>query len=178
MKRAINLFDGLVSRIEFLVIAVFSVAALVLGTAQVVMRYVFNTGFIWSEAVFVLMTVAAMLFAGSRAVRDDGHVRVDLLPQLLPRRVQTVMRLLRYLATFALCAFFAYAGYQYVVFTRSMGIVSPSSGLPVWTVYLIVPITMGFFCIRYVLLLLREAGGENTERSEIEAIANREEPSA
>lgn len=166
MKRALNLVDGAISRIEFVLIAVMSISALVLGTAQVVLRYAFNTGFTWSEAIFVLMTVAGMLFAGSRAVRDDGHVRVDLLPQLAPPRVQAALRILRYVITFALCALYLYAGLQYVVFTRSMGIVSPASNLPVWITYLIVPATMGFFCLRYVILLLREASGEETGRSE------------
>src|SRR3546814_7247247 len=89
------------------------------------MRYVFNTGFTWSEAIFVLLTIAAMLFGGSRAVRDDGHVRVDLLSPFMPPAVQTALRLLRYLAALALCGFFAWGGVQYVLFTRSMGIVSP-----------------------------------------------------
>lgn len=171
MKRALNLVDGAISRIEFLLIAVLSISALVLGTAQVVLRYVFNMGFTWSEAVFVLMTVAAMLFGGSRAVREDGHVRVDLLPQFAPAGVQTALRILRYLITFALCAFFLYAGLQYVLFTHSMGIVSPASNLPVWATYLIVPITMGFFCLRYVILLLREASGEETGRPEFSEAA-------
>ncbi|ESR23736.1 TRAP transporter small permease [Lutibaculum baratangense] len=179
MKTALNLVDTILSRIEFVVIAVLSVAALVLGTAQVVMRYAFNTGYTWSEAVFVLMTVAAMLFAGSRAVREDGHVRVDILPLLMPQRVQTVLRILRYVVSLSLCAFFAYAGLQYVVFTKSMGIVSPASNLPVWMTFLIVPVTMGFFCARYVILLLREAGGEETgrpEHSEAARVAAAQEP--
>lgn len=168
MRPVLNTIDTILSRIEFLIIAVFSVTALALGTAQVVLRYVFNTGFTWSEAIFVLMTVAAMLFAGSRAVREDGHVRVDLLAQIMPTGAQKMMRLLRYLISLALCAFFLYAGYEYVQFTHMMGTVSPESHLPHWVIFLLVPITMGFFCLRYVILLLREASGEETGRSEFE----------
>lgn len=170
MKPILDFVDRLLSRVEYVVIAVFSLAALALGTAQVVMRYVFNTGFVWTEAIFVILTVSAMLFAGSRAVRDDAHVKVDLLPQLLPQKAQTVLRLIRYVASLGLCAVFVVGGFQYVTFTRSMGIVSPSSNLPVWTIYLIVPVTMGLFCIRYILLLLREAGGENTGHTEADEV--------
>ncbi len=179
MKTALDLLDTILSRIEFAIIAVLSVAALALGTAQVVMRYVFNTGYTWSEAIFILMTVAAMLFGGSRAVREDGHVRVDLLPQLMPTSIQTVLRLLRYVIALALCGFYVYAGIQYVLFTKTMGIVSPDSGLPVWVVFLLVPVTLGFFCLRYVILLSREASGEETgrpEQSEGARVAAMQEP--
>lgn len=165
MRRALDALDSALSRLEFLTIAILSIAALVLGTAQVVLRYVFNTGFTWSEAIFVLLTVSAMLFGGSRAVRDDGHVKVDLLPQLLPGPARKVLRLARYLAALALCGFFAWAGARYVGFTYMMGIVSPATELPVWAVFLLVPITMGLFALRYLILLAREAGGEETGRS-------------
>lgn len=164
MRRMLDKLDSALSGVETLAVAALSIAALMLGTAQVVLRYAFNTGFTWSEAIFVLLTVAAMLLAGSRAVRDDGHVRVDLLPQVLPRPARTALRLLRYAVSLALCGFLAWAGVKYVLFTRSMGIVSPASELPVWVTYLLVPLAMGLFALRYVMLLLREAGGEETGR--------------
>ena len=36
------------------------------------------------------------------------------------------------------------------------------SELPVWITFLLVPVAMGLFALRYVMLLLREAGGERT----------------
>lgn len=83
------------------------------------------------------------------------------------------------MAALALCAFYAYAGLQYVIFSKPMGVVSPASNLPLWITFLLVPITMGFFCARYMILLLREAGGEETgrpEQSEAARIAARMEP--
>lgn len=166
MKRILDQLDAALSRAEHWIIAVFSVAALIIGTAQVVMRYVFNTGFHWTEAIFILFTIAAMLFAGSRAVRDDAHVKVDILPQLLPRPVQKILRVFRYVVSGALVSIFCWAGLQYVLFTHNMGIVSPTSGLPIWVIYTMVPVTMGAFGLRYLILLAREAGGEETGASE------------
>ncbi len=171
MKRLVSFVDRGLGSIEFAVIATFSLAALAIGTAQVVMRYLFNTGFHWTEAVFVLLTVSAMLFGGSRAVRDDAHVRVDLIPQLLPRRTRKPLRILRYIVSLALVAVYFRAGLGYMGFTWGMGIADPSSGLPIWFIYLIVPVTMGAFAIRYVILLLREAWGEETGRSESDEAA-------
>ena len=68
--------DRYLVKAENLLIAVPSLVGLGIGTMQVVLRYVFNTGVEWSEAVFVLSTVSAMRMVGVRVVREDKHVRV------------------------------------------------------------------------------------------------------
>ncbi|MDH5534509.1 MAG: hypothetical protein OEZ08_02915, partial [Betaproteobacteria bacterium] len=60
--------DRTLAHIETGVIVLLSSTALGLGVMQVVLRYVFNTGFPWTEALFVNLTIWAMLFGGSRAV--------------------------------------------------------------------------------------------------------------
>lgn len=162
MQRLITRIDRLLTGTEFLIIAVLSLAALFIGTAQVVLRYVFNTGYTWSEAVFVVLTVAAMLFAGSRGVRDGAHVKVDILPQMLPSTPRKVLHIVSYAVSLALCAFFAIGGYLYVRFVHMLGTVSPASEMPDWLVYLIVPVTMAAFAVRFLILIVRELRGEDT----------------
>ncbi|WP_272939475.1 hypothetical protein [Palleronia aestuarii] len=37
------------------------------------LRYLFNTAFHWTKAIFVLLPVPAMFYGGSRAVSNDAH---------------------------------------------------------------------------------------------------------
>jgi C4-dicarboxylate transporter, DctQ subunit len=136
---------------ENFLIATLSLAALALGTMQVVLRYLFNTGFHWNEAAFVLTTVTAMLAAGSRAVRENAHVRVDILATLLPGRISRRLDLLAYVAAFLLCAFYVYCGVLFVQFAWMMGTVAPDTGLADWVVFSIVPLALLMFCLRYLL---------------------------
>lgn len=145
--------DQLMFHAETWTIGTLTVLAFLIGTMQVILRYAFNTGFAWSEGVFVLLTVAAMLSAGSRAVREDAHVRMDLLAQHVGPHFRKVLLLLAHLSAFSLCLYFALAGYEYVVFTYEMETVSPESGIADWIAWLIVPITMGAFCVRYMLVI-------------------------
>lgn len=154
MRRFLDVLGGMISVAEAILIAGLSFAGLAIGTMQVVLRYAFNTGYAWSEAAFILLTVTAMLMAGSRAVREDAHVRVDLLPMLVPHRVQQALQIFAHAATFALCGYFLYAGLQYVQFSKMMDTASPDTGLKDWVVWLIIPIAMAFFCLRYAIRII------------------------
>lgn len=155
--------DQLLAAIEYVCIGGLTLLALALGTMQVVLRYAFNTGFDWSAEAFTLATITAMLFAGSRAVREDKHVRVELASLMASHRVGRILRLLAHLATLLLCAYFAYCGALYVQFTRMIGSVSPDSGTPDYIIYSLVPLTMGMFAIRYVIRIILVLRDEDVE---------------
>lgn len=160
MKAVMGLVDRALSSLESFLIIVFTTAALALGVTQVVLRYVFNTGLPWAETIFVLLTVAGMMFAGSRAVRDDKHVGVDLVPNLLPPRPRRFASLASLAVSLALCAYFAYCGARYAGFLHMIDSVSPATGIPDWIIYMLVPITLGAFSLRYVMRIVQVLRGE------------------
>lgn len=146
--------DRALAHVETGVIVLLSSAALGLGVMQVVLRYVFNTGFPWTEALFVNFTIWAMLFGGSRAVRDGVHVRVDIVATLLPRLGARILEIVGMLASLSLCLFFFYCGLQYVQFVNQMGARDLETNIPDAVTYSIVPIAMAAFAIRYVILIV------------------------
>jgi C4-dicarboxylate transporter DctQ subunit len=154
VQMMIDLVDRALARCEIVLILCFATLALILGITQIVLRYVFNTGIHWAEAVFVICTVAGMMFAGSLGVRDDRHVRVDLVPSLVPSWLRRVFDLAALCVSFALCAYFAYCGARYVAFLRMIESVSPATGLEDWIFYLLVPVTLGAFSIRYAIRIV------------------------
>jgi C4-dicarboxylate transporter DctQ subunit len=155
--------DRALAAVEYACIGGLTLLALALGTMQVVLRYAFNTGFDWSAEAFTLTTIAAMLVAGSRAVREDKHVRVELAALMTSHKVGRVLRLLAHLATLLLCAYFAWCGVLYVQFTKMIGSVSPDSGTPDYVIYSLVPLTMGMFVIRYVIRIILVLRDEDVE---------------
>ena len=141
--------------IESTTIAVFSIIALFIGLMQVVLRYIFNTGFEWSEAIFIIFTVAGMLIAGSLGVRENAHVCVDIIPQMASPRIRNILLFISNVAALSLAAYFLYSGTLYVLFAKMMGSVSPDTGFKDWVIYSIIPLTMAGFCLRYLINILR-----------------------
>lgn len=150
----INKIDRWLAAVEYAVIGTMTLLALVIGTMQVILRYGFNTGYPWSEEAFTMATIIAMLFAGSRAVREDRHVRVELASLIVSHKVGRVLRLIAHMATLLLCAYYAYGGLLYVQFTHQMGSVSPDSGTPDWVIFSLVPLSMSLFVLRYIIRII------------------------
>lgn len=149
----IQALDGALSWLESGLIGALATMAFLIGCAQVILRYVFNTGFDWSEGVFVVLTVAAMLAAGSRAARDDAHVRMDLVAEHATPGARKALVLTGHLATFALCVYFCVAGYTYVRFAYDMETVAPETGIAEWKTWLVIPLSMLAFSLRYAILI-------------------------
>lgn len=126
------------------------VGAFAIGTMQVILRYVFNTGFVWTEFALVTLTIIAALMGGSRAISEGLHIRVSLFTDKLPRAVRIAVDSIAVVLTVAYCGFIAYAGHIYIEFLRRTGAVSVQSGIPLWIVYGVVPIAMCFFIVRYL----------------------------
>lgn len=150
-ERVVRVTDQVLDWTEQLVIGGLSLAALGLGTMQVVLRYLFNTGFEWNEAAFVLCTVSAMLMAGARAVRENAHVRVDVIHMLVGRMTSRILDVFAYSTSLLLCLFYLYCGFLFVNFAKMMGTASPDTGIQDWIVYSIMPIAMALFSLRYLL---------------------------
>lgn len=159
--------DRILAAIETVGMIVLTLSALAIGIMQVVLRYVFNTGFPWSEGVFVTLTIWAMLLAGSRAARDGLHVRVTVVVRYLPARAQRLTELVSLVAPLALCCVFFYGGVLYTHFVFRMGIVSPESYLPEWLVYGSVPVCMGAFIARYLLLIFAWFSGAGVPSAQV-----------
>jgi C4-dicarboxylate transporter, DctQ subunit len=158
--RAVETLDKALAAVEAAGIVVLTLTAFAIGVMQVVLRYVFNSGISWSEGVFITFTIWAMLLAGSRAVRDGVHVRVDVGIRLLPAPLQRAAELVALIAPLILCGFFFYTGLLYTQFVFSLGTVSPEAQLPDWMIYGCVPVTMAAFVLRYLILIVRWRRGE------------------
>lgn len=128
-------------------------------TAQVVSRYVFGNPYTWTEELgrytFVWVTFLGMAVA----VESKSHIALDLLETSLKglskKALQTINNLL--VATFS--AFLTYSGVQLV--KLGMRQTSPSLGLPMQYVYVIIPVSgviMLYFIFRRTIKIYRDKG--------------------
>lgn len=151
--RVIAKLDRLLCGIETVMMVSLTSVGITLGVLQVVLRYVFNTGFPWLEGVLVISLIWAMLFGASRAVRQGYHPRVDLLPLAVPPTARAVLNVVGLGLALTLCAFYAYDSVFYARFLVSLGILQQNLDIPAVYVFLVIPITTVFLSIRYVLIL-------------------------
>ena len=143
MTRVINI-------LEETIIAILLAAMTILTFVQVVMRYVFESGFFWAQELTIFMFAWLVLFGMSYGVRAGAHIGVDLLVKKLSPAANKVVGAL----AIALCMLYAgimvYGGWGDLDLLIMIGIEAEDLPIPLWTAKIILP-------LGYALLFLRFA---------------------
>jgi TRAP-type mannitol/chloroaromatic compound transport system permease small subunit len=95
----------------------------------VVMRYLFDSGWIWLQETVTWMHAAVFMLGAAYTLQDDGHVRVDIFYREMNARRKAWVNLLGVLIfLFPLCGFFIYESFNYVLAAWKIGEVSRDAG--------------------------------------------------
>lgn len=120
-------------------IAMAEMAALVLAMCwEVTARYGFNAPTLWSIDISLMLNGTMYLLAAGYALREDAHVRIDVLSRRLPPAVQHLVAALVLLLLFLPCI--GWLGYTGAVkaadaYARGERELSSAWGPLVWPVY-------------------------------------------
>ena len=140
-------------RLEELIVVVMLSLMTLLTFTQVVMRYVFNSGYTWALELTTVF-FAVMIFVGiSYGVRIGAHIGVDALVKKLPlgpRRATSIVVVL-------LCLLYAglviYGSWVYVAKMKLVGMELEDMPIPLWMVRSILPIGFALLALRFLQVL-------------------------
>lgn len=132
--------------------AICLVAACLVISEMVFIRYVLEASTIW-QTEFVLYSVVASTLLGSPYVLlKGGHVSVDILEVLLGPRVRRVQRLFAACLGLAFCAMLAWSGTRYFYEAWHEGWVTESVWAPrLWVLLLPLPVGIGTLVLQYLV---------------------------
>jgi TRAP-type C4-dicarboxylate transport system permease small subunit len=121
---------------------------MLLAVAQIVLREVFSTGFIWADELIKLLVLWLAMVGSVAASRDNRHIRIDALSHILPDTAIKLTRILVDLFAVAVCAVIAWYSYQYLLleieFEDKVLIDTPA-----WIAHLIVPLAFAVISYRF-----------------------------
>ena len=118
----------LVKLLEWLLIGVFGLMV-VLVFGNVVLRYGFNYGIIFSEEVSRFLFVWMVFLGSVLMLRDNGHLGVHTVTKLLPLAGKKACKFVSDATTLACCVLMTYGGWKIV--GLNMVNYAPVSGLPI-----------------------------------------------
>lgn len=105
---------------------------------QVFSRYVLGQGFTWTEELALFLFTWVVLLAATTAIRDDGHVRLQLFVDLLPGTARRIWMRLLTLSVLVFCVVFAMTGAEYV--SATLGQVSAAVQYPIEALHMAAPV--------------------------------------
>lgn len=120
---------------------------------QVVLRYVFNSGWVWSLEATTYAFAALVLVGMAYGVRTKSHIAVDLFTRLLPPRIRRFVAIVSVIACLVYALMMLYGSSVFVERLFVLGNAARDVPLPKWLLTATMP--LGFALLAFRLL---EAG--------------------
>lgn len=143
-------------KIEDIITCVAMICGVGIMFVGVVSRYVFNHPLTFVDEIGPIFIVWSTLIGYSVAMRNDDHIKMDVLYEAVKSvRVKRMFLLFSYLCGLIFSLFMAVYGYSSMAMQYEMGRVTPILEFPVWISYLIIPYSGIVLVIRYLALIIR-----------------------
>jgi C4-dicarboxylate transporter DctQ subunit len=147
--------DSLISRIESVMLALGVMLMAMNTVANVVGRFIFQYSIFFSEELNRILIILITFAGVSYAARQGRHIRMSAIYDALPagarKAMMVVITLITAAAMFALC----YFSISYIAKVAHSGRVLPALQIPVFWIFLWVPV--GFFMtgLQYLLTAIK-----------------------
>lgn len=116
----------------------------------VVMRYVFNNPQAWVEEVSRYSIIWGTFLGFGMALKHNQHIQVDILYDRLNATGKYIINLVATALSIIFCIIYIYYGWNLVTTRFHSGMVSLDMRIPMWIVYLILPISGVLFLLRFI----------------------------
>jgi len=166
LRRISDVLDSITK----VIIAVLLIVMTVVFFAQVVARFVFNSGLYWSEELVRYSGIALIFFAAASLFKANDHVAITVVEEMLPKAGRKVQYALLALINILYMALVLVIGIQILEVASYQQ--SPNMQLPMNVVYLLFPISMAISLVHAVTnLLSRETYRKYDTQDKIEEVA-------
>ena len=142
--------SGIIDRIEEILISVLLGLATLLVFAQVVARYVFNTGITWAPELVQHFFLWTVMIGASYGFKHGVHLGVDVLMKKLPEAQRRIMALVAVVISLGFTGYMAYLSFFYVHDAYKMELMTVDLEIPQWIPHLALPVGFALISIRLV----------------------------
>lgn len=145
-----NFFNKTLSKIEEFILSYAVIAMALLLIVSVFMRAVMNSSLTFSEEVAQALLVLVSFFGLEYCARKGRHITMSIIFDMVSNRWKKVFMCVISIVSTGAMAYFAYLAYQYVLSVHKLGRVTPALQIPMWVIYLTVPIGFLLGAIEYL----------------------------
>lgn len=149
-------FDAALAKAETALLVVFLGSMVTLAFAQVVLRNVFGTGFVWGDTIVRHLVLWAGFIGGALAAFEGRHIGIDALTKFLPFRIKHLAAVLTSLFGVVACFFLAKAALTFTLDERAAG-GDLVLNIPGWVAMVIIPAGYGLILMHFAVKVVEHA---------------------
>lgn len=153
--KGIDFLDFLLSKFEEFMLAFGVIAMAIVTIASVVTRFIFNDALTVTDELNMIFIIL-ITFAGlSYAARNARHIRMSAIYDALPHNIRKILMIIIATVTGGFMFILAYYSYSYIVEVYQSGRILPALGIPVFLIYLWVPIGFIVTGLQYTFTVIK-----------------------
>ena len=151
----LGVVDLIIAKIEAVMLAI-GVLLMALNTCiNVIARFVFGEGLFFSGEINRILIIL-ITFAGlGYAARHGRHIRMSAIYDTLPTAARKVLMIIIALITAVVMFMLCYYSTEYILNLQERGRVLPALRIPIWVIYVWVPIGFAITGVQYVLTAIK-----------------------
>ena len=131
-------------------------ALVVFAGVQIGARNLFDSGWIWAEQLIRIGVLWVGLLGAVVASREDRHLKIDVVPRLLPPLGRAICAVIAHVVAAGVCVVIAWHAGEFVAAERAYG--TPGIGVAAaWTLQLVMPLAFALMAVRHGAHALRAA---------------------
>ncbi len=153
--KTLDFIDTLISRFEGVMLAVGVIAMTVNTIAAVISRFVFNSAITFTDDLNMIFIVVVTYAGLSYAARNGRHIRMSAVYDAMPAKTRKVLMIVMASVTSAFMFSLSYYSYYYIFEVYQSGRILPALGLPVFYIYLWVPVGFVVTGLQYAFTVVK-----------------------
>ena len=154
------MLSRMINRVEEGVICLLLVSMTVIVFVEVVLRFGFNTGMVWSDELVLHLAGWMVMLGAPYGVKVGSHIGVDSFVKLMPpagRRVATAFALA---ACLVYCGLFLYGSWNYLSKLYRIGIELDDIPIPKYIAHSVLLIGFTILAVRFARLFVQVITGK------------------
>lgn len=128
----------------------------ILVFVQVVMRYIFNNSLSWSEELVRYIFIWQIWLGASVGAKNNDHIRIEIFTSKMKQKPREALEIIINLMIFAFYLFLIWQGIVYLKTVISTNMTSTGLQIPLWFVYISLPIGSAAVAVRLACRVVYE----------------------
>ncbi len=155
LLKAIDYIDWLLSKFEEIMLAFGVVAMATVTILAVITRFIFNDALTVTDELNMTFIIIVTFAGLSYAARNARHIRMSAIYDALSPKIRKPLIIVISLVTGLFMFVLSYYSYIYIVEVYESGRILPALGIPVFYIYLWVPIGFAITGLQYLFTVVK-----------------------
>jgi C4-dicarboxylate transporter DctQ subunit len=147
------MFMRFINRAEEAIICILLITTTLLVFVDVVMRFGFNAGFMWSQELTLHMSAWMVLFGASYGLKVGSHIGMDAFVKIFPSIGRRILTGIAAIGAIIYCGLILYGSWIYLAKMKMIGIDLEDMPIPTWIAHSLLLFGYLFLMIRLLMIL-------------------------